>query len=78
MKNTEFQINSLRTDKIIYAVESVAFNTAAILAIIIAMYIGLPRIWVLVIAVLALAYTLFMGFGNLVRLRKIKKLETAL
>lgn len=78
MKNLEFQINSLRQDKIVYAAEAMAFNTAAILAIIVTMYIGLPRIYVLLISILALLFTLFMTIGNLWRLGKIKKLESKL
>lgn len=78
MKNLEFQIQSLRQDKIIYAVEAAAFNLAAIVGVNLVMYLRLARIYVLVIALSALGYTIFMALGNLQRLRKIKQLEAKL
>ena len=75
MKSLEFQISQLRQDKIIYAVEAAAFNLAAIVGVNLVMFMGLPRLYVLIIALSALAYTLYMGLGNLSRLRKIKEME---
>jgi hypothetical protein len=73
--NLEFQISQLRLDKIIYAVEAGAFNLAAIVGVNLVMYLRLARVYVLIIALSALAFTLFMAIGNLQRLRKIKELE---
>ena len=78
MTPSQFQISQLRQDKIIYALEAVAFNTASILAIIIIMYLRLPQIYILIVAGYSLLYTLYMGLTNLDRLKKIKKLEKSL
>jgi hypothetical protein len=75
MKNIEFQINQLRLDKIIYACEAAAFNLAAIVGVNLVIYLRLARIYVLAIALSALAYTIYMAIGNLKRLSKIRQLE---
>lgn len=78
MKNLEFQINSLRQDKMIYALEAAAFNLAAIVAVNLMLYLHAIRLYIILTAVSALAYTTFMAIGNLQRLRKIKQLESKL
>ncbi len=78
MKNIEFKINQLRQDKIIYACEAAAFNLAAIVAVNLLMYLRAIRLYIIIIAVLALGYTIYMALGNLQRLRKIKQLEKEL
>lgn len=78
MKSIEFQIQSLRQDKIIYAVEAAAFNLAAIVMVNLLLYIRAVRLYVIVTALLAIGYTIFMAIGNLQRLRKIKQLEAKL
>ena len=78
MKSLEFQIQSLRQDKIIYAVEAAAFNLAAIVAVNTLLYLRAMRLYIIIIAVSALCFTVFMAIGNLQRLRKIKQLEAKL
>lgn len=78
MKSIEFQIQSLRQDKIIYAVEAAAFNLAAIVAVNTLLYLRAMRLYIIVVAVAALCFTVFMAIGNLQRLRKIKQLEAKL
>ncbi|MBI2464811.1 hypothetical protein HYV64_01595 [Candidatus Shapirobacteria bacterium] len=78
MKNIEFQIQSLRQDKIIYAVEAAAFNLAAIVAVNLMLYLHTIRLYIILTAFAALGYTVFMAIGNLQRLRKIKQLELKL
>lgn len=78
MKSIEFQIQSLRQDKIIYAVEAAAFNLAAIVAVNTLLYLHAIRLYIIVVALAALCFTIFMAIGNLKRLRKIKQLEAKL
>ena len=73
-----FEIDQLRKDKIIYAVEATAFNLAMIL-LIVAGYNTQYRIPVIIIsAIIGVGYTAYMGLGNLNRLISIKSLEKKL
>lgn len=78
MTSTEFQIHQLRLDKIIYACEAAAANLSAIVAVNLAIYLRLPRIYIVGPAVLALIYTLYVFLSNFSRLQQIKKLESRL
>lgn len=78
MKSIEFQIQSLRQDKMIYACEAAAFNLAAIVAVNTLLYLRSIRLYIIIVAVAALCFTIFMAIGNLKRLRKIKQLEAKL
>ncbi|MFA5894828.1 MAG: hypothetical protein WC851_03575 [Candidatus Shapirobacteria bacterium] len=78
MKSIEFQIQSLRQDKIIYAVEAATFNLAAIVAVNLFLYLHTIRLYIILTAGAALVYTVYMALGNLQRLRKIKQLEAKL
>ena len=78
MKSIEFQIQSLRQDKIIYAVESAAFNLAAIVAVNLFLYLHTIRLYIILTAGAALIYSVYMAIGNLQRLHKIKQLEAKL
>ena len=77
----QFQIDQLRKDKIIYAVESVAISLASIVMYLFTIII-LPNMLLKQISavalVIALGYWAYMGIGNLFRLKKIKTLEKKL
>jgi hypothetical protein len=76
----EFQINQLRLDKIIYALEAIAVDGLCIFAL---FYVqSLYRLSSNVadqlqnmVITIAVGYTLYALIGNLFRLKKIKKLE---
>lgn len=74
----KFKIDQLRKDKIIYGVEACAFVLACILGFLFVnlhlegLYGNIISILLLIIGV---GYTFFMGIGNLLRLKKIKILE---
>lgn len=81
MTDQQFTIQQLRLDKIIYAVEATAVAVSCLVGVVFAsvffkgiMQIGL----VMLLGFICLAYTLYMGLGNLARLRKIKQLEQQL
>lgn len=77
--DVQFQIDQLRKDKIIYAIESCAISLIAIVTLlgISAFVEGEMALWIVRGVVgLAVFYILYMGVGNLMRLKKIKKLET--
>jgi hypothetical protein len=73
----EFQIDQLRKDKIIYAVESVATSLAGLIIILVGITIlpGLALLFTGVGTTLSLGCWLYMGLGNLKRLQQIKELE---
>lgn len=73
-----FEIDQLRKDKIIYAVEATAFNLAMILLIIAGMFTNYRTIVIVVSVTIGVGYTAYMGLGNLKRLITIKKLEKKL
>ena len=79
-ENLRFQIDQLRKDKIIYAVEACAFNLAALM-IISSFYEffpvpnGLYRTVSIVAFLFSIGYTIYVGLGNYRRLQKIKELE---
>ncbi len=77
----KFTIDQLRKDKIIYAIEACATVLVCILVFFFSnQYFPLPLkdyINVLVV-IIAVGYTIFMGIGNFIRLNKIHKLEKQL
>lgn len=82
MTNLQFEIDQLRKDKIIYAIESCAISIGSMLLLLLSSIFGLrfPVLATasLVMALFALAYLLYMGMGNMQRLKKIKTLEKRL
>jgi len=79
-EDLRFQIDQLRKDKIIYAVEAIAVNTLCFVSIFIggSLIKGDMTIYLSLLATISIGYTLFMGIGNALRLRKVKKLESLL
>lgn len=74
----QFQIDQLRKDKIIYAIESCAISLIAIVILMgISAFVEGEMALMIVRFVIGLAvlYILYMGVGNLMRLKKIKQLE---
>lgn len=82
-KSTEFQISQLRQDKIIYAVEAIAVGITVLvsssLISLIANFGIVPDIYLfytsIAIFIYSIGFTLYALIGNLIRLKKIKKLE---
>ena len=78
----QFQIDQLRKDKIIYALESIATTISSVFAIFVAGTFNLDSsIYVLIIAVLGvggIGYWFYAMVGNFFRLRQIRKLESLL
>lgn len=79
-EDLRFQIDQLRKDKIIYAVEAIAVNTLCFVSIFIggSLIKGDVTIYLSLLALISIGYTFFMGVGNTFRLRKIKQLEKLL
>lgn len=77
MTSTENAVQQLRLDKIIYAVEAVAINSCLIVVLIVIAPLKSDLIGMFRSAVMGLAvgYTVYALWGNLIRLRKIKQLE---
>lgn len=76
-----FRIDQLRKDKIIYATEAAATTLICIFGFFIANAFFIPPVAAVIslaVMAVALGYTLFMGIGNSLRLREIKKLERQL
>jgi hypothetical protein len=83
MKQEEikFRIEQLRKDKIIYAVEATATNLACILGLFFTQsYItdSTKSYLSVLIVIIGIGYTVYMGIGNSLRLKRIKKLEKRL
>lgn len=78
----KFEIEQLRKDKIIYAVESCAISLVGILLMLMlgTRYITsfVATSFVGLFAIFACVYLVFMGVTNAMRLKKIKKLESEL
>lgn len=77
----QFQIDQLRKDKIIYAVEAVATTLICTLGYLFSnQYLnGILRDLVNTLLIfIAVGYSLYMGMGNFIRLKNIKKLEKLL
>lgn len=82
-ENITFRIDGLRKDKIIYAIESCAITLICIF-----LFFGLDEVIdltrnskqliTLTLLLVSVGYGLYMGFGNLKRLRKIRELEQLL
>lgn len=80
-EDLKFNIDQLRKDKIIYAVEACATSLVCILGFIFAnAYFENPMKTILSILFLltGIGYSIFMGIGNSFRLKKIKELEKKL
>lgn len=80
-QDIQFEIDQLRKDKIIYAVEACAVVLVCLLTFFFSnAYFpsGLKDTANVVVFVIGIAYTLFMGVGNFFRLQKIKKLQEKL
>ena len=81
MTDTQFAIQQLRLDKIIYAVEATATAVTCLVGVVLTsvFFKGIVQIAVVMLfGFVCLAYSLYMGLGNLQRLRKIKQLERQL
>ncbi|MCR4329620.1 MAG: hypothetical protein NUV65_03670 [Candidatus Roizmanbacteria bacterium] len=77
-ENVRFKLDQLRKDKIIYAIESCATNTICLFGFLFSnQYFHNPlRDTVnILLLLIAIGYTLYMGVGNSKRLLNIKKLE---
>ena len=72
-----FQIDQLRKDKIIYAVEATATSVTAIIAIFLSMN-WRYGVYLILAAPLAILYWLYVMVSNFFRLQKIKQLESQL
>lgn len=82
-ENIKFRIDCLRKDKIIYAIESCAITLICIflymsLDVFFNFREDLKNLFTLILLFVAVGYGLYMGFGNLQRLKKIRKLEQLL
>ncbi len=77
----KFTIDQLRKDKIIYGVEAVATAATGILVLLFSnTYFpsGLKNLVNIIVLIIGIGYTLYMGIGNFNRLQKIKELERQL
>ncbi|PIY80360.1 MAG: hypothetical protein COY80_03335 [Candidatus Pacebacteria bacterium CG_4_10_14_0_8_um_filter_42_14] len=77
----EFRIEQLRRDKIIYAIESCAITLVSILGYLFSnqYFSGIVQQLVnLALIILSVTYAIYMGAGNFVRLKEVKKLEKQL
>jgi hypothetical protein len=76
-KNNEFEIDQLRKDKMIYALESIALAfVSEIIYLFVSIILGRPLIILaMLLLVINVGYFLYMAVGNLLRLKKIKELS---
>lgn len=75
----KFEIDQLRKDKMIYALESIATSLVSIVIyIIIENYLEVPTSLVIFASTLVVGYWIYCMFGNLLRLKKITELEDKL
>ncbi|MBT3720923.1 hypothetical protein HN789_07520 [archaeon] len=79
-EDIRFEIDQLRKDKMIYALESIALTFVIELGyVLVTLLIGKPLRWLAILGILiSLGYFVFMCVGNCKRYSKIKKLEHAL
>lgn len=81
-EDLQFEIQQLRQDKIIYAVESCAVSLVAILLVLLlgTRYITsfVATSFVGLFAIFACTYLIYVGITNFLRLKKIKKMESTL
>lgn len=76
--DVQFQIDQLRKDKIIYAIEACAVSLLCIFYLLfIFPMLESPYAYIIgyLLALVASGYTIFMGVGNFFRLKRIRKLE---
>lgn len=76
--DVKFQIDQLRQDKIIYAVEAIALNSAMALLAIGSMFSPYGPLVVYGSVFAGLAYTIYVAASNAKRLQKIRRLESSL
>lgn len=77
-EETKRIIDQLRKDKIIYALEACAVTLLCVLIFLFSgryFHAATQRIVDIFVLIAGVGYTLFMGIGNFLRLRKIKQLE---
>ena len=77
MDKKQFQIDQLRKDKMIYALESIATTLIAIICIYLFTYWESGAYFILMIP-FAIFYWIYSMVGNLLRLKKIRQLESQL
>lgn len=80
-QDIQFEIDQLRKDKIIYAVESTAMSVTAIVAMFFVgtfNFISNPLLIERIILGSAVLYWIYMGISNYLRLQHIKRLEKQL
>lgn len=79
-QDIQFQIDQLRKDKIIYAVEATATSATALVAIFLFFIFDSPNIKLVFMAsaTIAIGFWIFVMLGNFLRLKKIIKLEQTL
>jgi hypothetical protein len=78
MNDRQFTIDQLRKDKIIYAIECCAITLNCLLVILFAHLYADPHLrdlLSLAAVIMSLGYVLYMGYSNVLRLRKIQQLE---
>lgn len=81
MDKKQFEIDQLRKDKIIYAVEATATSVTALVTM---FFVGLvdwidnPNFIISIILGFAIIYWLYVMISNYFRLKKIRELESAL
>jgi hypothetical protein len=81
MDKKQFEIDQLRKDKIIYAVEATATSVTALVAMFFVGSIGLisnPTLIIGLILGLAILYWVYVMVSNYLRLQKIHELESKL
>lgn len=77
-QDLQFQIDQLRKDKIIYAVEATATSVTAIIILGVLSYSSIFLDISQYVAYFAIAYWLYVMVSNFFRLQKIKQLESQL
>ncbi len=76
-QDIQFQIDQLRKDKMIYALESIATSAAAVLVMFGLIMVSHRNEYsgiVIIIAILYWAYVMMTNFFRLLRIRKLEKL----
>ena len=82
MTNLQFEIDQLRKDKIIYAIESCATSLGAMVLLLLSTLLARTMPFMsniaILFAVFAIGYLIYMGVGNAKRLKKVRDLEKKL
>lgn len=79
-QNLEFEIDQLRKDRMIYALESIALTFVIELGYVFLSIITRKPLYLVAVLgfLISVGYFLFMMIGNLIRYKKIKKFEKTL